>query len=65
MVTVITSFSSLMTGEGETVCFTYSQFDEDGNKKLDNQKVSTVFIKEEHKEAINRVREILLAKIPE
>lgn len=62
MKTVITSFSSLQTAEGENISFTYSVIDEEGNKVRENVKKSLILVDDIMIAKVKEIKDFLVTK---
>ena len=61
--TIITSFTSMMTSEGETISYTYSVINEDGEKIIDNARRSLVLVNDQQVHLIRQMKDFLLTKV--
>lgn len=62
MKTVITSFSSLRTAEGENISFTYSEIDAEGNKVKENVRKSIIVMDDDIEQKIKDIKDFLVNK---
>lgn len=62
MKTVVTSFSSLRTAEGENISFTYSVIDEEGNKVKENVKKSLILVDDTMIAKVKEIKDFLVTK---
>lgn len=60
---VITSFTIFSTAEGESVSFTFTSIDDDGNKVVENERRSLVLVGEEQLKLANELKKFLLTKV--
>ncbi|MFQ9922528.1 MAG: hypothetical protein ACLRVU_03380 [Beduini sp.] len=61
--TIITSFTSMMTSEGETIAYTYSVINEDGEKIIENARRSLVLVNDQQVHLIRQMKDFLLTKV--
>lgn len=59
----ITSFTHLVTGEGDRIAFTFSEINESGEIISQNNKGNFIVMDEEVKQAIDMINEKIIAKI--
>lgn len=57
--TVITSFTCHTTAEGESVSYTYSEIDENGNRVKTNARAEFLVVDEAIKEKINDIKKYI------
>ena len=55
----ITSFTHLITGEGDRIAFTYSEIDEEGNLVSQNNKGNFIVVDSALKEHIDEISEYI------
>lgn len=58
----ITSFSSLLTAEGENIAFTYSVINENGEKIKENVKKSLILVDDEMIKKVQEIKDFLVSK---
>lgn len=58
----ITSFSSLLTAEGENIAFTYSVINQDGEKIKENVRKSLIVVDDEMIQKIKEIKDFLVSK---
>lgn len=59
---VITSFSSLLTAEGENIAFTYSVINENGEKVKENVRKSLILVEDGMIDKVKEIRDFLVSK---
>lgn len=59
----VTSFTHLVTGEGDRIAFTFSEINESGEIISQNNKGNFIVMDEEVKQAIDMINEKISAKI--
>lgn len=59
----VTSFTHLVTGEGDRIAFTFSEISESGEIISQNNKGNFIVMDEEVKQAIDMINEKISAKI--
>lgn len=58
----ITSFSSLLTAEGENIAFTYSVINDNGEKIKENVKKSLILVDDEMIKKVQEIKDFLVSK---
>lgn len=61
--TIITSFTAMTTSEGETVSYTYSKINENGEKTIENARRSLVLVNNKQIELVKQMKDFLSTKI--